>query len=117
MAAGGTLMKPIRWTIVAGALAFACQASAASPIEQLKGRWAFNWASDPAKTKCARVEGELLKVFQSSAYKCALTETTDNTTQTPAAECKRAHPDRSYLIFRTKALCEAERLAQVSNGD
>ena len=110
-------MKPIRWTIAACALALACQASAASPTEQLKGRWAFNWAGDPAKTKCARVDGALLKTFQSKPYACTLTEVTNTSTGAPAAECKRSHPDRGYLIFRTKALCEAERLQQVSNGD
>ena len=46
-------MKATRWIAALFALAFAYQASAASPIEQLKGRWAFNWASNPAKAKCA----------------------------------------------------------------
>jgi hypothetical protein len=117
MAARETTMKATRWIIATFALALACQASAASPVEQLKGRWAFNWASDPAKTKCARVEGELLKTFQSKAYACSVTEVTNTSTGAATADCKRSRPDKDYLIFRTKALCEAERLQQAANGD
>ena len=64
-----------------------------------------------------RVVGELLKDFQADAYRCRLSETTNTTTGAPAADCKRSRPDKDYLIFRTKALCEAERLAQAANGD
>ena len=110
-------MRLIRWTAILLILGVAVQASAASPIEQLKGRWAFNWASNPAKARCVRVEGELLKDFAADAYQCRLDETTNTTTGAPAADCTRTKPDKDYLIFRTKALCEAERLAQAANGD
>jgi hypothetical protein len=117
MGAWETTMKATRWIIATFVLALAAQASAASPIEQLKGRWAFNLASDPAKTKCARVEGALLKAFESKPYTCTLTEVTNTSTGAAAVECVRTHPNKDYAIFRTKALCEAERLQQVSNGD
>jgi mevalonate pyrophosphate decarboxylase len=117
MAARETSMTPIRWTAFVVGLGLAAQASAASPIAQLKGRWAFDWAHDPAKAKCQVVDGQLLKDFQSAAYVCEPTETKTTTTGAMAADCRRSQPYKDYLIFRTKALCEAERLAQAANGD
>ncbi|HWE48136.1 MAG TPA: hypothetical protein VG407_19115 [Caulobacteraceae bacterium] len=110
-------MRPIRWiAAIVVLLGVAAQASAASPLAQLKGRWAFNWSGDPARQKCVEVSGELLKDVYSDAYVCDLHETKTQSGGL-ATDCKRSHPDKDYLIFRTRSKCEAERLTQAANGD
>jgi hypothetical protein len=109
-------MRPIRWLAVAVLLGVAAQASAASPIASLKGRWAFDWSKDPAKEKCVEVSGELLKDFYSDAYVCTLKETKTQSGAL-AADCTRSNPHKDYLIFHTKKACNDERLMQAANGD
>ena len=97
--------------------ALAVQSAAASPTDAIKGRWAFNWASDPSKTRCREVEGALLTTLRSKAFVCDLSARTNSSTGAAYVSCKRARPEAEYLIFKTRALCEAERTTQVSNGD
>jgi hypothetical protein len=97
--------------------ALAVQASAASPGNAIKGRWTFNWVGDPSKQRCAQIEGALLAKLTSKAFVCDLSEATNSSSGAAFVHCKREKPDQDYMIFKTRALCEAERKTQAANGD
>ncbi len=92
-------------------------AAAAGGRADLAGRWAFNWASDPSKTRCAKVEGKLLAELSSKSFTCSKTEQTNSASGHPVIQCERAKGSVSYLVFKTRAWCEEERKTQESNGD
>jgi Zn-dependent M16 (insulinase) family peptidase len=106
----------LRWVVIATALSVPLGAHAAGSSEsEMRGKFAFDWHTDPNKTKCARVSDKLLSMFMSAKFNCAQA---DNTASgIPAVACSAAGGSSEYLIFKTFAACEEERKTQVSNGD
>jgi len=93
-------------------------AASAAPSDSLAGRYGFNWESNPSKTRCRLVTGKLLAEFHSKAFACNFTPQTDSSTAVAHVVCTRVRPPGvEYLIFKTRAQCEDERLTQASNGD
>jgi len=91
--------------------------AAAAASDTLAGRYAFNWRSDPAKAKCAKIDDKRLAEFASPSYRCDLTPASNTASGAPAVKCGRRDEKVEYLIFQTRAACETERQAQAANGD
>jgi hypothetical protein len=85
----------------------------ADQLDSLAGRYAFDWRTEPAKTKCKVVDQKLLETFKSPAYACDLKEKHNSATGQPCVTC--TGKSKEFLIFKTKALCEGEREAQAAN--
>lgn len=97
-------------------VAFAESAAADPPDDQLKGRFAFNWHSNPDRQKCRAVEGKLLGDLKSAQYKCDLKPVSNTASGNKAVVCTQAKGKAEYLIFATMRACEDERKTQASNG-
>ena len=89
----------------------------AESVDSLRGQFAFDWHLEPAKTKCAAVDGSLLATFKSDAFHCNLTVVTNTASDQPAIVCTKTDDTAEYLIFQTLEACELERETQASNGD
>jgi hypothetical protein len=79
----------------------------------LKGKFAFNWLSDPSKTRCVRVDDKLMSMFASPQFKCRGQNNTAS--GVPATACSKVDGGSEYLIFDTFASCENERKTQAAN--
>lgn len=88
-------------------------AASADQLDALAGRYAFNWLTNPSKTKCVVIDQKLLDTFKSGKFKCDLKERTNTNTGKAVVSCKGQ--SKEYLIFKTKAYCNDEREAQASN--
>ncbi len=87
----------------------------AGGIDDLAGKHAFDWATDPETVKCEKVGDELLAKFKSSTFTCNLTPITNTASGFPAQVCTDGSERSEYLIFATEAECEEERQTQASN--
>ena len=89
----------------------------AQTIDDLKGKFGFNWATNPSREKCVKVEGKLLADFKSANYKCDLTVITNTASGAPARVCTLVKgKKKEYLIFDTQRACNEERKTQASNS-
>jgi hypothetical protein len=88
----------------------------AGGLDDLRGGYAFDFDIDPATTHCAPVTGALLAQFKSAAYACDMKGSRATSTQAFAISCTSHDGKHEYLNFKTKTLCENERLTQESNG-
>jgi hypothetical protein len=79
----------------------------------LQGQFTFNWLSDPAKTKCVRVDDRLASMFRSNQFKCEAH--TNTASGAPATVCSKTDGKSEYMIFTKFALCEDERKTQAAN--
>ena len=89
---------------------------AASDLDALNGRFAFNWLPYPAKEKCSGVDDKRLEAFRSPPYRRDLTPSPIGSGAL-AVKCGRRDGKVEYLIFATRAASETERQAQAANGD
>jgi len=108
----------LRTRIFAAAAITACILSApalADPIDVLNGQYAFNWLTEPAKTRCVKVDAKLFADFKSPQYRCELTPKTNTNIGAPVRLCTGVKNKKEYLIFATQKQCNDERKAQASN--
>lgn len=91
--------------------------AAAADLDSLKGHFAFNWHSEPAKTACVAVDDQLLATFKSDAYACDLTVITNTASGEPARICSEKSEGAEYMIFETQKSCDSEREVQASNSE
>ena len=87
----------------------------ADGIDILRGKFAFNWFSDPATEKCVKVDGKLLNDFKSARYHCDLKPNTNSSSEAISRTCTLLPQVKEYLIFDTKKECDEERDTQASN--
>ena len=85
----------------------------ADGIDDLKGRFAFDWHKEPASVTCEPIGDDLIATFKSS-FTCELTPATNTSSGAPVQVCTEQGEAREYLIFATKAECEEERQTQES---
>lgn len=85
------------------------------PLDVLRGRAAFNWFLDPAKTRCARVEKGLLHRFKSKDYTCDLTGRNNSSSGEEFVKCTKNDNSVEYMVFKTMKSCEKERRTQAAN--
>ena len=97
--------------LVAGMYSDVAQASENS----LRGKFTFNWFTNPSKTKCVPVDGRLVSKFNSREFECHAGRNTAS--GVPAWICSAADGRSEYMIFSTMASCENERKTQAANGD
>ena len=88
--------------------------AAAKGLDVLRGKFAFNWRSEPSREKCVKVTDALLAAFKSNKYRCALKPITNTSTGASARTCTQPK-GKEYLIFDTLLACENERKDQASN--
>jgi hypothetical protein len=89
----------------------------AQSVDQLQGKFTFDWHSEPARQTCRKVEGPLLAGFKSANYRCDLKPVTNTASGKPAVICSQVKGGkREYMVFDTKRNCEDERKTQASNG-
>lgn len=88
--------------------------AAAKDLDVLKGKFAFNWRSEPSREKCVKVTGALMAAFRSGKYRCDLKQVTNTSTGAPARICTQTK-GKEYLIFDTLRACDNERKDQASN--
>lgn len=81
----------------------------------LQGKFAFNWAAEPSREKCVKVEGALLATFKSTKYKCDLNVRTNTASEAAARSCTEVKGHKEFLIFDTMRACETERKTQATN--
>jgi hypothetical protein len=105
-------------------LAFAALSQAAAPASAdghvpapivIKGTYGFDWHK-PAKSKCVKVSGALLRKLQKS-YTCATVDKQTASGKPAVAACTNAGKTSEYLLFSSAADCKAERDTQLANGD
>jgi hypothetical protein len=84
-------------------------------LEALKGKFAFDWHSDPAKAKCVKVDDALLSDFKSSKYKCDLKPKSDTSAGVATQTCTQVKGGKEYLIFARQKDCDDERETQAAN--
>lgn len=88
----------------------------AESLDVLRGKFAFNWRSEPSREKCIKVAGQLLADFTSKGYRCDLKVITNTSSGAPARTCTQVRGGRKqYLIFETFRACDGERKDQASN--
>ena len=111
----------VRYHITAAMFAVSCAvtvpASAADTIDSLTGKFAFNWFTEPANTKCAAVSADLLAQFKSDAFTCDLNVVTNTASGEGARTCSKKDGEAEYLVFDSEKSCEEERKAQESNSE
>ena len=88
--------------------------AAAKGLDELKGKFAFNWRSEPSREKCVKVAGALLAAFKAGKYRCDLKPVTNTSTGAPARICTQTK-GKEYMIFDTLKACDNERKDQASN--
>lgn len=84
--------------------------------EILKGKFTFNWHSEPGRQKCLKVDGPVLASFKSSKYRCDLNAKSNTASGASARTCTEVKGSKEYLIFDTMRACETERKTQDSNS-
>jgi hypothetical protein len=87
----------------------------AADVDQLKGKFAFNWHAMPSRVKCAKVDGKLFAEIASKSFTCEMKPITNTASGKPARVCTSSKGDKEYLIFDTLKACEEERKTQASN--
>ena len=87
----------------------------ADGIDMLRGKFAFNWLSEPATAKCVKVDGKLLSDFKSARYHCDLKASTNSSSGASNRTCTQIPRNKEYLIFDKKHDCDEERETQTSN--
>ncbi len=93
-----------------------CVATAqAGGIDDLRGKFTFNWFTEPDTVACSAIGDDLLSTLKSSQFTCNLTPITNTASGFPAEVCTETGGGREYLIFATQAQCEEERQTQASN--
>lgn len=112
-------MRNIIFTAVAAitcmALVSFAEGKKPTTTDELIGRYGFNWFNSPSRQKCKIIDEKLLSDFKIK-YSCNLNEREDSSTGKPHIICSSKDKSKEYLIFKTKALCEDERLTQEANG-
>lgn len=96
-------------------LAAFSSAAHAAEVEQLKGKFAFNWHAMPSRVKCAKVDGKLYAEISSKTFTCEMKPVTNTASGKPARVCTSSKGDKEYLVFDTLKACEEERKTQASN--
>ena len=107
-------MRNIHATLVLAALVAA--PASASELDSLKGRYGFNWFSNPGKAKCALIDEKRIQTFQSS-YACDLKPDMETASHAAAVKCKSKDGRAEYLIFASQKACETERQTQAANAE
>ncbi len=87
----------------------------ADGIDDLRGKFTFNWFTDPDTVECSAIGDELLSTLKSSQFTCNLAPITNTASGFPAQVCTEAGGGSEYLIFETQTQCEEERQTQASN--
>lgn len=91
---------------------------AAAADNGLRGQFAFNWFTNPAKAKCVRIGDQLLALMNSPKFSCDLNPRSNTASgETVAAVCSATDGKSEYMIFGTLAACENERKGQAANAD
>jgi hypothetical protein len=88
-------------------------ASAGNPA--ILSGYTFDSRGNPARTTCVPVKGKLLSELSGKAWWCDASG--DNRLAKPSVKCVRKSPKGTYLIFKTRALCDAERKLDAWDGD
>ncbi len=96
-------------------LLFLATPAQADGIDVLRGKFAFDWLHDPAKTKCVKVDGKLLSEFKSARYHCDLKANSNSSSGASSRTCMQIPRNKEYLIFDTRHACDEERDTQASN--
>lgn len=99
------------------ALGLASRAARADGLDDLKGRYGFDWFAATDQSRCLRIDGPLLRQFKSEAYSCDLTQRTNSASGAVHVVCTKADQTQEFLIFETKAQCQGEWETQDANGD
>jgi hypothetical protein len=87
----------------------------AAGIEDLRGKYTFDWLIDPEGSACVSVDEKLLTEFRSAEYTCNLNAVTNTASGHPAWVCTQVSDGSEYLFFETRAQCDEERETQASN--
>ncbi len=96
--------------------AFLCAATAgAGAPDQLKGKYAFDWHTEPALAKCVKVDGALLSQLKSKQFHCDMTLKKNSSSGVGLRNCSAGTHGKEYLIFDSKHDCEEERQSQAAN--
>jgi len=108
----------LKWCIVALALLTCLRADPIAASENaLRGKFAFNWFTDPDKTTCVRIGNKLMAMLSSARFHCDSNPRRDTASGAPASVCSSVDRKSEYMIFATFAACETERKTQAANGD
>ncbi|MEZ5923613.1 MAG: hypothetical protein R3D57_04435 [Hyphomicrobiaceae bacterium] len=102
--------------IVAGALlSLGSAVASASGIDDLRGKFGFDWHLEPSATECTEIDDDLMARFKSKEFTCDLEAHTNSASEHPVQVCTSTSGIGEHLIFKTKAECEDERETQAAS--
>jgi hypothetical protein len=90
-------------------------APAFADAPKIDSTYGFDWSKDPAKAKCAKVEGALRARLEKQ-FACGAPEAGSASGRPVVAACKAKSGSGEWLLFATKDDCDAERETQAANG-
>ena len=102
----------------ATALVLVLASIAIADAPTIKGGFAFD-EMRPQKSKCAKVDGALLKKLSAKTYTCTTPENVNESASGKPliANCQTKKQDSIYLVLHTMKDCVDERETQLANGE